>query len=248
MNQVEYNAVDIFCGAGGMSAGLIKAGFNICLAIDNFDIAVNSYRTNFTTIPQGNIICNSVENITTSQIKNHISGKQIDVIFGAPPIEDIGLYIELVRWIESINPTYFMIENGIQFEDKIKEIFKTISNDFIIKTILLDAQDFGINQNRKRFYLIGSKNEKNTEQKLRGVIDGIVKHKCSLKNGTNTYCDLKNKDISIMEAIKIQTFPNDFTFSGSKNQQLDQIINAVPPQLSYIIGKAFIEELRRFRN
>ena len=40
--------VDLFCGAGGMSLGFQQAGFNIVLAADNWDVAVECYKRNFT--------------------------------------------------------------------------------------------------------------------------------------------------------------------------------------------------------
>lgn len=40
-------AIDIFSGAGGLSAGLAKAGIRIAGALDNWDVAVETYRQNF---------------------------------------------------------------------------------------------------------------------------------------------------------------------------------------------------------
>jgi DNA (cytosine-5)-methyltransferase 1 len=38
--------VELFCGAGGMSLGLSRAGFDIVQAYDAWDVAVETYRRN----------------------------------------------------------------------------------------------------------------------------------------------------------------------------------------------------------
>ena len=40
------NAIDLFCGCGGMSYGLTNAGINIIAGIDVWDVAINSYKKN----------------------------------------------------------------------------------------------------------------------------------------------------------------------------------------------------------
>lgn len=40
-------AIDLFSGAGGFSLGLVSAGFEIIGAFDSWDVAVNTYATNF---------------------------------------------------------------------------------------------------------------------------------------------------------------------------------------------------------
>ena len=39
-------AVDLFCGSGGFSAGMIDAGVEVVSAYDNWPAAVSSYRRN----------------------------------------------------------------------------------------------------------------------------------------------------------------------------------------------------------
>jgi DNA (cytosine-5)-methyltransferase 1 len=49
----------------------------------------------------------------------------------------------------------------------------------------------------------------------------------------------KYRRFSIRECARIQTFPDDFTFSGPLNSQYIQIGNAVPPLLAKCIAEAF---------
>lgn len=48
---------------------------------------------------------------------------------------------------------------------------------------------------------------------------------------------VKNRAISIREAARLQTFPDSFVFCGTKDQQYQQVGNAVPPIMAKAIGK-----------
>ena len=42
----NYNAIDLFCGCGGLSYGFEREGFNILLGIDNDQMALNVFEHN----------------------------------------------------------------------------------------------------------------------------------------------------------------------------------------------------------
>ncbi|WP_145028455.1 DNA cytosine methyltransferase [Paenibacillus sp. Y412MC10] len=52
----------------------------------------------------------------------------------------------------------------------------------------------------------------------------------------------KNRAISIREAARLQTFPDNFVFEGSKDSQYQQIGNAVPP----LLGRALAEQILKY--
>ncbi len=54
---------------------------------------------------------------------------------------------------------------------------------------------------------------------------------------------LYNRALSIREAARLQTFPDDFKFCGPKDAQYQQIGNAVPPMLAQSIAKKVAELL-----
>lgn len=53
----------------------------------------------------------------------------------------------------------------------------------------------------------------------------------------------KNRAVSIREAARLQTFPDSFIFAGSKDQQYQQVGNAVPPILANVIAYKVLEYL-----
>jgi DNA (cytosine-5)-methyltransferase 1 len=49
--------------------------------------------------------------------------------------------------------------------------------------------------------------------------------------------------LSVEESAMLQTFPPDFVFAGPRSAQYEQIGNAVPPDLAYVLGKALVEQM-----
>lgn len=79
------NAVELFCGVGGMSLGLIQAGIKISRAYDFWAPAVNAYQVNI-----GDHICQfDLSNIL--DVAPEIARLNPDLLCGGPPCQDFSL-------------------------------------------------------------------------------------------------------------------------------------------------------------
>lgn len=50
--------------------------------------------------------------------------------------------------------------------------------------------------------------------------------------------DGRRRRLSVREAARLQSFPDWYTFSGTKEQQFTQIGNAVPPMFAYRLAQS----------
>lgn len=170
----ELNAIDLFCGAGGLSYGFESAGVNILLGIDNDAKALETFELNHKGAKS---ICGDITKITyKDDIVPLIGDKKIDMIIGGPPCQGMSLsgfrklddprnklYLSYIRLVDEIRPDAFVIENvpglvslfGGQIKDSIIEKFTDMG--YSIQYKILCSSDYGVPQNRRRVVFVGTK-------------------------------------------------------------------------------------------
>ena len=85
----KYNVIDLFCGAGGLSCGFERAGYNILLGIDNDKKALETFELNHNGAKS---ICGDITQMSYEKdIKPLIGDASIDVIIGGPPCQGMSL-------------------------------------------------------------------------------------------------------------------------------------------------------------
>lgn len=137
-------AVDLFCGAGGCSEGLIQAGFHILFSSDISEMAGVTYRNRHEQLGliQGKntwFELSDIRDLTGERIQTAISDleifrdknvPEIDLMIGGPSCQGFSragrrdksdprnmLFGEYVRVISEVRPKYIVLENVEGFTD-----------------------------------------------------------------------------------------------------------------------------------
>ena len=55
---------------------------------------------------------------------------------------------------------------------------------------------------------------------------------------------VEHRPLTVRECARVQTFPDDFRFVGSRRDRAQQIGNAVPPRLAEVIARSLLRDLR----
>ena len=177
----RLNIIDLFCGAGGLSLGFSKEGFNVLLGADFSERALKTYSKNH---PNSKILNKDMKEITEEEIKGIIENKKIHGIIGGPPCQGFSmagkrqpndprnsLFMEYVRLIRKLNPDFFIMENvrGIlsMKNEQGQKVIEIIINEFKkiegykVGLFSINAADYGVPQKRNRVFIIGYKKKYN---------------------------------------------------------------------------------------
>lgn len=164
--------VDLFSGCGGLSYGLIQAGFNVILGVDNDKDSLITFEANHPGSKAVNI--DLADPNSAKMIRATVKNRQIDVIVGGPPCQGFSLtgprnmedtrnklYLSMFNIVKEIKPKSFLIENvsgmATLYGGKVKEdiITKFEGIGYNVKAKLLCAADYGVPQMRKRLVFVG---------------------------------------------------------------------------------------------
>ncbi|WP_198401947.1 DNA cytosine methyltransferase [Mesoplasma florum] len=174
--------VDLFAGAGGLTLGFYKNGFEIVATSEIDKWAVETYNYNFKT----NIISTDITEKKTKDNLLKIAGKNIDLLIGGFPCQGFSiagrrdpndirnkLYLDTISVIKSLQPKVFVLENvkgilSMESGKRIKEIMKDLNkNGYFSEYVLLNSSDFGVPQNRERVIFIGSKDKGKVQETIK---------------------------------------------------------------------------------
>ena len=178
-NKKQLNVLDLFCGAGGMTTGLVEAGLNIVAGIDIWNTAIESYGANYNHLS----ICADLTKLPPKKFaeKYNIIDK-IDIIVGGPPCTAMSLagkrdpkdprnslFKEFCKYLDYFKPKAFMMENVIGMlsmktatgEKIIDVIIDQLSTNYNCHINKLYASDFSVPQNRRRIIIVGVRTDLN---------------------------------------------------------------------------------------
>lgn len=171
----SLSCIDAFCGAGGLSLGLSRAGFDVVYGFDVDTKCIQTLRSNPTHINH------KVEEADIGDLLNgnllrklNLQSGELDLLAGGPPcqgfsVQRIGddsderndLVASYASLIKEVRPRFFLMENVVGLGGKrgrahLEEfIYQMKALDYYIHKDVLDAQFFDVPQRRKRLIVVG---------------------------------------------------------------------------------------------
>lgn len=168
--------VDLFCGAGGLSAGLEMAGFNVLAGNDLFASAGKTFEA---THPHAKFFGEPIQELKSSQLLEEIGLKrgELSVLVGGPPCQAYSVYNhqrgmhdersqlfrQYLRIVEELYPEWIVMENvaGI-FSIAGGEAVHAIETElrelgFEVEYQIMRAEQYGVPQERRRVVFIGNR-------------------------------------------------------------------------------------------
>ncbi|WP_340160265.1 DNA cytosine methyltransferase [uncultured Hoeflea sp.] len=171
-------AIDIFCGAGGLSEGFRQAGFAVLVGNDIDKAAAQTFKAThkeavFLEGPIGN--WSAADFLKAATLKRG----ELDVLIGGPPCQGFSvynhqrgmhderssLYLEYLRIVEGLLPKWVVLENvtGITSAgdgaavNAIVQGFEELG--YRVEAKILKAEEYGIPQERRRIVFLGTRTE-----------------------------------------------------------------------------------------
>lgn len=187
-----------FCaGAGGLSSGLIKAGFKPLLLVDIDKNCCETLRANH---PDTEVLQAPFETIDLSKynpdmICGGVPCQSFSMLGNRKGIEDSRgeLLFKFLDVVKKYSPKVFLIEN-VKGLLSFKDVFQKVLNfneNYVVSYKLLDASNFGVPQKRQRVFIVGVRKDINTPFEfpeesssiltLRNVLDDSIKDEKGFK-------------------------------------------------------------------
>ena len=177
----QPRAVDLFCGAGGLSLGLSEAGYNVVLGIDNDPVALETYAG----LHPGLALCRNLSTrAAIDEATELLRELDVELLAGGPPCQPFSragaskirslvqsgvrpdhddrrdLWQAFLEIVVGVHPRAVLLENvpdmAIAADTTIVRtlVSELESAGYAVHTALLRSCDHGVPQIRQRFFLV----------------------------------------------------------------------------------------------
>ena len=172
----NLTAIDLFCGAGGLSEGFRQAGYEVLVGSDYNEVAGATFAS---THKEASFLGGPIQNIPTKSFLKAagLRRKELDVLVGGPPCQGFSvynhqrgmhderssLYLEYLRIVEGLLPKWVVMENvtgmtSVNGGEAVGGILKGLKElGYAVAHRVMRAEDYGIPQERRRLVFIGNR-------------------------------------------------------------------------------------------
>ena len=176
--QRKIDAIDLFCGVGGLTHGLQRAGINVIMGIDLDPACRHAFETNNVA----KFVNADVTTISSAKLADKFSRHNVSLLAGCAPCQPFSTYsrsarrsgttvvaskVSIDQWqllrsfgklIEHCQPDLVTMENVPPLrEQPVFQEFLDHLRGYHIHHSLIDGQMIGLPQTRKRLVLIASR-------------------------------------------------------------------------------------------
>lgn len=169
----QIYAVDLFCGAGGLTRGLLDAGVRVKAGIDIDPFCEYPYEYN----NGSKFIKRSVTDLGANEVNQYYRKKSLRLLAGCAPCQTFSTYnhkarskeqkdmkwfllLEFSRLVREIQPELVTMENvpGLEEQDVFQNFLDTLhSHGYDVFYQVVACEEYGIPQHRRRLVLLASK-------------------------------------------------------------------------------------------
>lgn len=163
-------AVDLFCGAGGLTRGLEKVGITVNLGIDIDPACEYPYSAN----NKADFLLKSVDNVEASELLDAYNGADLKLLAGCAPCQTFSSYnqkadssdkrwwllLQFSRLIRETKPELVTMENvpGLMDQDVFREFVNDLEErNYHVDYKVVNCAKYGLPQQRNRLVLLASK-------------------------------------------------------------------------------------------
>lgn len=163
-------AIDLFCGAGGLTHGLETAGIDSRLGIDN----EKNCEYAFTANNKAKFLLKSVSDVTAQELDEAFNGAKVRLLTGCAPCQTFSaintnvsesderwfLLLQFARLINECKPELVAMENvpGLAKHEVFFEFLSALERQkYYVAHAIIKFNEYGAPQARKRLVLIASK-------------------------------------------------------------------------------------------
>jgi len=244
LSKYKIKVIDLFCGIGGLTHGLIKEGLDVIAGIDNDARCKFGYEYNNRTA----FICKDILKVTAKEISGLFGlGKDtVRVLAGCSPCQPFSKLNQkkitkkqlqplekFAQLIEETKPDVVSMENVSGLADTKKyPVFKTFintleKNGYKYKYEIVDLSEYGVPQSRKRLVLLASKFGdielvKRTHENKKITVREAISHLEPIRDGEISATDPlhRARKLSPLNLKRIKATPRDGGNSESWSEEL----------------------------